>query len=257
MVPSLPAQQTQSPSPAYQSKMHGPLTSQALVESYEREILDAINYERRYEKLPELRLNAALTAAARKHSALMAERNALNHQLPGEPRLQLRVADAGVHFSRVAENLGVGEDVQSIHAGLMLSAGHRANILEPENNEVGIGVVINKHGLWVTQDFAHIVPDLSSEQQVEVLTAKLRSLGVTVNNLEHNANFSCGSSLPSSTHTAMTVVHIETSDLDAMPQEFLRMADEYHYASIAACPVQNKHESAKGFVRYRFAIIFY
>src|SRR6266481_712231 len=104
MSSTLLAQQTQSTdsSASGPSHTHGPLTQQEQAAAYEREFLNAINYERRYEKLPELRPNAALTAAARKHSALMAEHNALDHQLSGELRLQLRVADFGVHFSRVS-----------------------------------------------------------------------------------------------------------------------------------------------------------
>ena len=45
-------------------------------------------------------------------------------------------------------------DVEESHLGLMRSPGHRANILEPTVDIMGIGIVNRGRNLWVTQMFA-------------------------------------------------------------------------------------------------------
>src|SRR5262249_50248203 len=57
--------------------------------------------------------------------------------------------------------------------GLMNSPGHRANILNPKYNAVGIGVVTVKNHVYVTQDFAHVVPVYTDQQFRERLAAAL------------------------------------------------------------------------------------
>src|SRR5512141_2873272 len=71
----------------------------------EQELLRLVNQERAKSGVPQLRLDPRLTAAARAHSQLMAQRTKLAHRLEGEPELSQRVAVTGLRFNAVAENV--------------------------------------------------------------------------------------------------------------------------------------------------------
>lgn len=87
-----------------------------------------------------------LVEVARRHSARMAARDHLHHN----PNLTSEVQS----WSAVAENVGVGFDVDSIHRAFMDSPSHRANIVDGRYTEIGVGVVQGADGrLWVTQVF--------------------------------------------------------------------------------------------------------
>ena len=54
----------------------------------------------------------------------------------------------------VAENVGVGYDVDSIHTAFMRSATHRSNILNADVTELGVGVVVTPDArIWVVEIF--------------------------------------------------------------------------------------------------------
>jgi len=56
----------------------------------------------------------------------------------------------------LAENVGMGSDVQTIHDAFMNSPHHRENILDAGLSQVGIGVVVGGDGtVYVTEDFLH------------------------------------------------------------------------------------------------------
>lgn len=58
-------------------------------------------------------------------------------------------------WSRAAENVAYGYTPDSVVAAWMGSTGHKANILRPEHNYIGIGVGVTSSGrLYFTQDFA-------------------------------------------------------------------------------------------------------
>ena len=78
----------------------------------------------------------------------MVKHGGLSHQFDGEPSLQIRVADENLRSDRLAENVGLEMDVAGIHAGLMNSPPHRANILSPNYNAIGVGA-----GAQVAIDF--------------------------------------------------------------------------------------------------------
>src|SRR5580692_8870159 len=98
----------------------------------ERQLLDAANRERTAAGLQSLKWDDALAAAAREHARLLARENVLSHQLPGEPSLEQRVAQAGAKYAMVAENVAIGPNSEEIHDGWMHSPGHKRNILNAE-----------------------------------------------------------------------------------------------------------------------------
>lgn len=87
-----------------------------------------------------------LTSIARQHSANMASQQSLYHN----PSLTTQVQN----WQAVGENVGEGPDVNDIHTAFMNSPEHRANILDHDFTQIGVGVSVDKNGIiWVTEDF--------------------------------------------------------------------------------------------------------
>jgi uncharacterized protein YkwD len=87
-----------------------------------------------------------LTTIAREHSAQMAQQQSLYHN----PNLTTQVQN----WQAVGENVGEGPTVSDIHDAFMHSPEHRANILDHDFTQVGVGVSVDSNGIiWVTEDF--------------------------------------------------------------------------------------------------------
>ena len=127
----------------------------------EQQLAQMLNLERARAGLPSLRVDDRLTQAARAHSVLMAKANQLSHQFPDEPPLPKRLAATNIRFNQDAENVAYDNSVEAVHEGLMQSPPHRANILSPKYDTVGIGVLRRGDLFWVTQDFAHRLQEYS------------------------------------------------------------------------------------------------
>lgn len=130
----------------------------------EKRLFDLVNHEREKAGLSKLEWNDRLAQAAVAHSRLQAENRDLSHQFSGEPTLQERLGATGVRFNSVAENVAAAPDVETAHAALMKSPGHRANILHQDYNAIGIAIVERDHELYVTQDFARTVVSYTEKQ---------------------------------------------------------------------------------------------
>jgi uncharacterized protein YkwD len=130
----------------------------------EYQILALLNQERTSRGLARLRYDDRLTDHARQHSERMAQLGQLAHQFPGEPEVSQRLGSGGLHFDYSGENVALNESAAGAHQGLMNSPPHRANILSPNYNSVGIGVVHVGKLLWVTQDFADLLPETSAAE---------------------------------------------------------------------------------------------
>jgi uncharacterized protein YkwD len=123
-----------------------PATSaDASTAEHEMRFIDSLNVERATRGLPRLTVASDLSSVARKHSGVMASQSNLHHN----PNLSSQVTN----WSRLAENVGRGPSVASLHRALMDSPGHRANILDSRVTEVGVGVVVSGSTVWVTQVF--------------------------------------------------------------------------------------------------------
>lgn len=149
-------------SSAPQPPGHGPYPD-------EQKILDLLNQAREKANLPRLEWDPNLAEAARAHSALMAASQEIGHQFPGEAGVPERMAASRARFTASAENVAVADTAEEIHMALMHSPGHRANIMSPHYNSVGIGVVQRKGRLYVTQDFAWLMPVYSEAQFYDAL----------------------------------------------------------------------------------------
>lgn len=144
-------------------------------------LLDLINDERGSVGLDPLRLITPLNAASEQHSQWMLESDTFSHMGEGGSSPYARMTEAGYPFqgaSMALENIGwqstrgeagYADDVEDIHESLMQSPGHRANILNPNVEDIGLGVEIGTfsapsgdfEAVMVTQVFAKTDADVS------------------------------------------------------------------------------------------------
>ena len=218
-------------------------------------LLNAANHDRAASGLPPLRWDSALAAAAHQHALKMAHMNQLSHQFPGEPPLQDRARQAGARFSMVAENVAQGPTVMGLHTQWMNSAPHRANLLDPDLNAIGISVVQSGNTLFAVQDFATTVPSLSFDDQEKEVAEQLSGRNLQVVTGQPDARKTCAMDNGWSGARPAAVLRYEISDLAKLPDEVLQKAasGKYHSASIGAC----KEPGSTEFTRFRIAILFY
>lgn len=107
------------------------------------EVIALTNQARADNGLPPLTANPLLTAAAQKHADAMAADAFFDHAnpktgtQPGD-----RVTAEGYRWSVVAENIAAGDATPAdVVAGWLKSPGHRANILNKDVREIGVGYV--------------------------------------------------------------------------------------------------------------------
>ena len=94
-----------------------------------------------------LAVNGDLVAVARRHSAKMAASGTIYHN----GSLSSQAPDG---WQSLGENVGMGPSCDVIHDAFMNSSSHRANIMDPDFNFVGVGVVIAGDGtMYVTEVF--------------------------------------------------------------------------------------------------------
>lgn len=137
----------------------------------EERVLTLINETRAKQGLPPLTVDPALVTAADRHTrAMMGNGCGLSHQCPGESGLGARSTAAGVKWSSVAENVGMGGPVKDTVESISKMAlnltqgmidekppndGHRKNILSRSSTRIGISVIRDAKGtVWMTHDFA-------------------------------------------------------------------------------------------------------
>ena len=134
----------------------------------EDQLLALANQSRHQAGAPPLTLDAGLSQAARAHALAMLEANQLSHQFNGEPSLPVRLAAAtSLQLDQEGENVALDYDAADGHQHLMLSPPHRANLLNPAYNVVGLGVVRSGDRLYIVQDFGHALPNYSSTEVKE------------------------------------------------------------------------------------------
>lgn len=131
-----------------------------------RELFRLVNQERQEQGRAPLDWDNRLAQAALQHAYLIAEHKELSHQFANEPSLRLRIAKTSLRLDRSGENLAYDSTILGAHSGLMHSPPHRANILNPDYNAVGIAVVQRGDYFYVVEDFAHRLPE-SSDTQME------------------------------------------------------------------------------------------
>jgi hypothetical protein len=122
------------------------LPGRALAGPDEGSFFSAVNSARSANGLPALAYSGELAAVARRQAERMASSNKLYHN----PSLGSEVSG----WQIVAENVGYGPTWSGIQQAFMASPDHRANILDPQLSQLGVGTAVGNDGrLWVAQVF--------------------------------------------------------------------------------------------------------
>src|SRR4051812_29412881 len=123
----------------------------------EARIFDLINAERRHQGLPALVYNPQLDRMAKIQARNMARFQKMAHVIPNAdlPTLVDRSRYVGYPYGRLAENVALGyPNAETVVEGWMNSRGHRANILNQDVVETGIGIARSTAGgLYYCQVF--------------------------------------------------------------------------------------------------------
>lgn len=125
----------------------------------EQTMLQLVNRDRQKAGLGSLEWEPRLAEVARLHSQDMLVTDVVAHVLPSSGSADDRIRRKGVKTSLLLENVARTYGVIEAQTGLMNSAGHRANILNPQASHVGVGIVLGKEvdgrrEIFVTQLFA-------------------------------------------------------------------------------------------------------
>lgn len=119
------------------------------------EILSLVNNERGKNGLQPLTLSAELTSIANVKAADMRDRNYFDHTSPtyGSPFEMLQ--RFGVSYTAAGENIAAGQkSAEAVMNDWLNSSGHRANILNKEYKELGVGYVTGgSYGTYWVQLF--------------------------------------------------------------------------------------------------------
>lgn len=123
-----------------------PSAAFASASSAEQQFIADMNAAREANGLRPYSVASDLTSIARQHSRDMAAKQSLYHN----PNLTSQVQN----WQAVGENVGEGPTEPDIQSAFMHSPEHRANILDHDFTQVGVGVTIDSNGtIWVTEDF--------------------------------------------------------------------------------------------------------
>jgi uncharacterized protein YkwD len=144
------------------------------VEAVGVSLLELINESRGTRGLNPLERMTSLDAVAHSHSEDMRDNDFTGHRSPTHGDTAERIAGAGIQSGLILENIGRGYGAAEIHASLMQSPGHRANILNEQTTHIGIGVTQAERdrAFLATQLFIRVSREIDpDETQTQLLAA--------------------------------------------------------------------------------------
>ena len=215
-------------------------SAQTISEQY---LFAAANKDRSVRSLAPLQYDEHLILAARRHASEMARRREISHQFSGEAGLAERAGEAGAHFSLVTENVAEASNSALIHDLWMNSAGHRANLLDPHVNAVGIAVVQSHGQLYAVEDFAQTVAQVSLDQQESTVAEMLAKSGLRVSTGSEDARQTCTLANGfAGTHRPWFVMRYTSSNLQLLPEELIArlQTGKYRQAEVGACVAEKQ-----------------
>ncbi|MCV3271710.1 CAP domain-containing protein [Roseobacter sinensis] len=154
----------------------------------ERQMLDLINEERTSRDLDPVELELRLNDSSEDHSQWMLEEDRFSHAGENGSSAGDRMEAADFAFEGSwtwGENIayqsergapGLADDVENLHDSLMNSPGHRANILNPDFEVVGLGIETGDFNgfdaVMVTQNFAATDAELQIDEGSSATSAE-------------------------------------------------------------------------------------
>jgi uncharacterized protein YkwD len=140
-------------------------------------LIELHNKERAEAKLPPLKANAKLEAAARAHAKEMADQGKMSHEGSDGSTPPQRIERAGYNFQNAGENVAEGQKSdEEVMASWMDSPPHKENILKPEFTEIGAACYVTKKGVsfWCV-DFGRPWPKIDPEKSAEAMLDALNA----------------------------------------------------------------------------------
>jgi len=147
---SVPARTSTIATPATPVSSTGSATDEQLA-------VNLLNADRASNGLRPLRINSQLTVLGEKYAQDMINRNYFSHTNPEGQSPFDRMKQAGIGYGYAGENIAINSNVTTAEQAFMNSAGHRANILNTNYTDVGIGVRYDAKGS------AHVVQEFISK----------------------------------------------------------------------------------------------
>ena len=175
--------------------------------SYEQLMLELVNRERAKTGAQPLAFNGNLNDSADAHSNWMIAADVFSHTGLGSSSPHQRMVNAGYSFTgsyASGENIacaslrgptGLQDEVELLHTNLMNSPGHKANILNGDFQEAGIGF---QSGKYLTWDAAFVTQNFARSGTKAFLT------GVTMDDKDGDRFYDIGEGLGSITVTAVS-----------------------------------------------------
>ncbi|MBU3979202.1 CvpA family protein [Patescibacteria group bacterium] len=131
-------------------------TSGTVDEKSEEEMLIEINKEREANGLAVFKMDVNLRKLARSNSQDMLGRGYFSHYTPEGLSPFDRMKIRNIEYTYAGENLALASSPRLAMQGLMSSPGHRANILNPNFNRIGIGAIDGGiYGIMFSQEFTN------------------------------------------------------------------------------------------------------
>jgi uncharacterized protein YkwD len=225
------------------------------LQSQSEQLFVLANQARAAQGIARLQWDPALAAAALQHCRRMVAEGPIAHRYGGEPDLTARAGDAGAHFSLIEENVALGAYAATIHDSWMHSPGHRANLLNPDVDRVGIAVVPANGVLYAVADYARAVPVLAQAQVEASIARLLRAKGMTILKDVGDARAYCANASKGNSGPGF-LMRWQNADLTVLPQPLLdRLASgRYRQAAVGSCAPQDVEGS---FTTYRVAVLLY
>jgi uncharacterized protein YkwD len=223
----------------------------------EQALLQLANQARAAHNLPALQWDDSLAKAAHFHLQwVMRNSGELLHQYPGEPDLVTRGANAGAHFATIAENIGGrGTNPPALQQVWMSTPTHRANLLDPNLNAVGIAVAENQGQFFAVEDFGRTVPTLTPEDVERQVTKLLDARGFPPAPSNADARETCEMDRGQAGAPRL-VIRWDGSDISQLPDSVVQQLDKTKYtsAAVGACPVKQSNQK---FTTYHIAVLLY
>lgn len=150
--PAAPVAPAKPAAPVAVETPAAPAESNSATGSYEAQVVELVNKERAAQGLSALKFNAELSKVAGAKAADLRDKNYFSHTSPtyGSPFDMMK--SFGIRYTAAGENIAKGYmNPTSVMNGWMNSPGHKANIMNGNFTEIGVGYVSgsNGSGYWV------------------------------------------------------------------------------------------------------------
>jgi hypothetical protein len=138
----------------------------------------------------------------------------------------------------------------------MHSPGHRANLLDPNVDAIGIAVISRDNQLYAVEDFASTVQTLTLNQQEHTVASVLAKSGMKVAETTEDARQTCTMNTGyAGPRQPWFIMRYTAASLNEIPSQLKSRltSGKYHQAIVGACPTTRQTP----FTAYNIAVLLY